>query len=647
MALIPDGATALVKGPAYFSEATAKAIAACKDGIARLKAGQGSTLERLEAYDEAMAALSDASAAASVVRNAHPDPVIRERADEAEQQLEALATDVSLDRGVFDALSGLARDGLDAVTTRWLDKLLRDFRRAGVDRDEATRTQIRALNEELVRIGQEFGKTIREDVRTVSFHLGELDGLPSDYLRSHAPGPDGRVAITTDYPDLLPFMAYARSGTAREQLWRANRQRGFPGNQAVLQQLLVKRSELARLLGYASWAAYVTEDKMIGSADKAAAFIEQITQASAVRMKADYAVLLERKKVDAPTAAKVDPWDQVYLEDRVRAEKLAFDSQEVRPYFEYNRVKQGVLDVTAKLFGLRYERLADAALWHTDVEAYDVYEGAERLGRLFLDMHPREGKFKHAAQFTVRSGKAGVRLPEGALLCNFPKPGAQPALMQHSDVQTFFHEFGHLLHHILGGHTRWAALAGVQTEWDFVEAPSQLLEEWTWDPKVLATFARHHVTDEPIPADLVKRMRDAENFGKGLWVRQQMFYAALSLELYRNDPSLDPVAKVRELQSKYTPFPYVEGTYFHLAFGHLIGYSAIYYTYMWSLVIAKDLMSVFQREGMMNPRAAQKYRQAVLAPGGSADAAQLVRDFLGRDSSFEAYERWLNARPAA
>jgi thimet oligopeptidase len=216
--------------------------------------------------------------------------------------------------------------------------------------------------------------------------------------------------------------------------------------------------------------------------------------------------------------------------------------------------------------------------------------------------------------------------------------------MEHNDVETFFHEFGHLLHHVFGGHTRWAGLSGVSNEWDFVEAPSQMLEEWVWDPNVLSTFARHYENNTPIPAEMVKKMKAADEFGKGLWVRQQMFYAALSLNLHNRDPkSLDSTKLMAELQEKYTPFKYVDGTYMHESFGHLDGYSAIYYTYMWSLVIAKDLFSVFQKEGLMNPEPAKRYRTAVLEPGGSKPAAKLVEDFLGRPYSFKAYEEWLNA----
>lgn len=621
-------------------------MAFARAGIEKLKGLPKGTpvLEVLELFDEATAILSDASARASVVRNSHPDVAMRDVADEAEQAFEKLSTDISLDRGVFDVLVALDVSKQDLPTQHWAKRVLRDFRRAGVDRDEATRNQVKQLSEELVRIGQAFGTHIREDVRSVEVAPSALEGMPEDYLRGHPVGANGLVRISTDTPDYLPFMTYSKDGAARESLWRTYRQRGFPKNVTVLEELLAKRHALASLLGYRSWAAYATEDKMIRSEQAAADFIEKIAEASGARCQRDYDALLARKRKEEPKAEKVNPWDQAYLEDRISAEQYSFDSRAVRPYFEYSRVKEGVLSISARMFGITYAPVPDAPRWHPDVEVYDVLQDGKALGRFFLDMHPREGKYKHAAQFTLATGKAQKRLPEGVLMCNFPRPGKEAALMQHSDVKTFFHEFGHLLHHIFGGHTRWAGLSGVRTEWDFVEAPSQMLEEWAWDAPSLATFARHFETNEPLPAETIARMKRADEFGKGLWVRQQMFYAAMSLELYRRAPKdLNPVALVRELQGRYTPFPYVENSYFHLSFGHLDGYSAIYYTYMWSLVIAKDLFTVFKNHGLLNAKAAAQYRRSILEPGGSQDAADLVKDFLGRDYDFGAYQEWLDS----
>ena len=635
-------AAALLTGTVdAFVGASRADLARAEAAVARLKAAPAGTpaLARLGEYDEALAALGDASSRASVARNAHPDEAMRSAAEMCEQEIDALATRFSLDGEIYGALFSLDLAGEDAATRYFLERTLRDFRRAGVDKDEATRARVRALNEELVRIGQEFSRNIREDVRRIEIDPSELAGLPDDYIRAHAPGSNGTVAITTDTPDYVPFMTYAKSSRAREALFRVYRKRGHPANLDVLARMLARRYELAGLLGYPSWADYATEDKMIGSAEAARAFIARITGASGERAALDYSMLLERLRRDQPAVARVEPWDAEVLKESVRAEQLGFEAQSVRPYFAFARVQQGVLDVTARLFGLEYRRVEQAPVWHPEVTCFDVFERGALLGRFYLDLHPRDGKYKHAAQFTLVSGQAARRLPEAVLICNFP---AQ-AYLEHSEVVTFFHEFGHLLHHLLGGNTRWAGLSGVRTEWDFVEAPSQLLEEWCWDPAVLQSFARHAETDAPIPAELVLRMKAADEFGKGLRVRQQMFYAAVSLGFHDRDPAqLDLTALAAQVQEQYTPFRHVEDTYFHESFGHLDGYSAIYYTYMWSLVIAKDLFTRFREGGLMNPAVASRYRRAILEPGGSQPAAVLVREFLGRPYTAEAYEHWLN-----
>jgi len=271
-----------------------------------------------------------------------------------------------------------------------------------------------------------------------------------------------------------------------------------------------------------------------------------------------------------------------------------------------------------------------------------VVDGGKVVARFFLDMHPRPQKYKHAAMFDLCVG-VDDGLPKAALVCNFPRPGpGEPALLQHGDVETFFHEFGHLLHHLFGGRQRYLAFSGIATEWDFVEAPSQMYEEWAWDTGVLQRFARHHETGEPIPAELVARMRSAKEYGKGLQVATQMFYAALALELHARDPDgLDTTERMVALKQSLLPFPHEEGTAFQASFGHLNGYSAIYYTYMWSLVIAKDLFSRFDGN-LMDPQVAASYRQTILSAGGSKPASDLCRDFLGREYSTGPFEEWLN-----
>ena len=635
----------------------------------------------LLAYDEAVSSLARVRNAAKLAQMSHPEGDVRATAATVQQDLDKVITEFSLDPEIFAALDALDLSGGDAPTRHWVGRLLREMRLAGVDRDEQTRARVRALQDELTATGQAFERTISSDTRTAELPPSALDGLPEDYVRAHPPGEDGLVRITTDYPDYIPFMTYSRDAAARESLWRLNMRRGFPDNAGHLRRLLELRHDLAGLLGFATWADQVTANKMIGSEQAIADFIERISTAAGPRGARDYAVLLDRKRVDDPDARSVEPWDNIYLTDRVRAEQFAFDSQAVRPYFEYHAVKDGLMALAARLFGIEFRRMRQP-VWHPEVEAYEVVEDGRTLGRIYLDMHPRADKFSHAAMFTMVTGKAGspaerseapgagpastagdtTRLPECTLLCNLPNPAGgqavpsgpahrphsrlerEPALLQPTDVTTFFHEFGHLLHHIFAGAGRWSGIGGISVEWDFVEAPSQLLEEWTRDAEVLATFARHVETGEPIPAEMVAAMRAAQEFGKGMFVRQQMYYAALSLELHRRDPStLDIDAVEKEMMEQHTPFRHPEGTKLHLSFGHLNSYSAMYYTYMWSLVIAKDLFTAFDREDLLAPGPADRYRRTVIGRGGSAPAAELVHDFLGRDYRFDAYQEWLDA----
>jgi len=452
--------------------------------------------------------------------------------------------------------------------------------------------------------------------------------------------------IDTTYPDYIPFMRYSKDAGKRHEMYLLYTNRGYPQNVDVLESLIKKRDEKAKLLGYPNWAAYVTEDKMVGSAEAADAFIKKIAGVSRRSAERDYQVLVDAKREDFPDATDVADWEKAYYGEKVRGAKYDFDSQAVRPYFDYESVRRGIFDITSRMFGVRYEPVDGLDLWHEDVSAWDLFDGDELIGRFFLDMHPRKNKYGHAAQFDYRSGVEGKRVPVASLICNFPNPRDSEdgtALMEFGQVSTFFHEFGHLLHNLFAGHRRWVMNTGISTEWDFVEAPSQMLEEWLYDAETLQSFAKHHETGEPIPEELIAKLRAASEFGKGMDTAHQAFYAALSYNCYARDAAtIDTTALVKELQAEYSPFAYVEGAHFQCNFGHLDGYSAIYYTYKWSEVIAKDMFSKFEAAGVLDPETARLYRERVLEPGGSRPAADLVKDFLGREYAFDAFQRWLD-----
>ncbi len=596
-------------------------------------------------YNDMMVAASHSGGMAGLLSEVHPQEVVRDAARECSKEVSKFYSSLSLNKNIYDKFAAIDTEGFDADTKRFVSRAVRDFKRAGVDKDEATRTKLEELDKKLTQAGQDFSKNISSDTRFIEVDSeSDLAGMPADYIKAHPKGANGKIKITTDYPDYLPFAQYAKSNELRRKLYIKFKERGGEKNENVLRDILKLRNEKAKLLGYSSWAAYVTEDKMIKSEKAAGDFIDRVAKLSQKRAQRDYQELLDRKKKEVAQASDVQDYEKTYYENLVKKEEYAFDSQEIRPYFEYNAVENGLLKITSEIYGLEYKP-AGVTVWHEDVKSFDVFREGEKIGRIYLDMHPREGKYKHAAQFPFRSGAAGRRLPEGVLVCNFPNPRTTdgPALMEHDDVTTMFHEFGHLMHHIIGGHQKWLDQSGVATEWDFVEAPSQMFEEWAWKHQTLKRFAKHHKTGAEIPEELVAKMQKARKFGVGIRTVQQMFYASVSLQFYMADPeTLDMTAKVKELQAKYTPFEYVDGTRFHANFGHLNGYSAIYYTYMWSEVIAKDLLTPFETNGLMSEEWNSKYRDVILKQGGTKDAADLVAEFLGREYNFKAFETYLN-----
>ena len=608
-----------------------------RDTAELIRTHAGADAALLAHWNDLQLALRNVLSICELVGESHPEAVVRERAELGSAHARSLATEIQQDRALYNAFAAIDASALDHDAARVLHHCLRDFKRAGVDQSDEVRAELKALQERQTELSQLFARNIREDTRTVYFEASQLDGLPADYVSGHAPDADGRIAITTDYPDYVPFMSFATNREARRKLYQTFLNRAWPQNDPVLLELLRLRERMAHLLGYPDWPSYEAEVKMIGSGPAVPIFIDRIAGAADASAKRDFDILADRVRADHPQADRIDGTDRTFYVEVLRRELYGVDAKEVRQYFDFVKVQQGLLDVTARLFGLEYTPLPDAPTWHEDVRAFDVHLDSELLGRIYLDLHPRSGKFNHAAAFEVVPGLRDRQTTEAALLCNFSR-----GLMEHRDVVTFFHEFGHLMHQILAGRHAWTSFSGISTEWDFVEAPSQLLEEWAWDPTVLQAFASN-AEGQPIPTALVERMRRAEEFGKGFMARSQMFFAAVSYQFHATIPE-DPTALVRSLQARYDLFDFVPDTHFHAAFGHLDGYGSGYYTYMWSLVIAKDLFTQFDPANLFEPTTAHRYRDTVLAPGGSADAAQLVSAFLGRPYSFDAFGAWLDER---
>jgi thimet oligopeptidase len=627
-------------------------LEAARQAIDRLLAVKGprNLDNTLAPFDEANRELDSAQYFASLMEAVHPDAAFRDRASALTRKASDAGKALSLNRSVYDALSSLKLDAADPATRHYVKRQLLQFRRAGVDKDDSTRARLRELNDQLTQQTSAFDRNIAEATKKVEvLDKNELDGLPQDYIDRHKPGPDGKIYLTTDYPDALPALKFAKSAALRRRMFQAFNSRAYPKNLDVLRQIMQTRYEIASILGYGSWADYNADDHMIEKGSNIAAFIADVDRASRPVMQREFAMLLKEKQKTDPAATEIADYEQSYTSEQLRRSEYSFDSQSVRPYFPFARVKQGVLDTAAKLFHISFRQEPGAPGWDPSVETWDVVDGGKVIGRFYLDMHPRAGKYSHAAMFPVLDGVRGGQLPEAALVCNFPKAAGDDAgLMEYNDVVTFFHEFGHLTHWILG-RQRWAGISGISMESDFVEAPSQMLEEWMRSPQVLATFARHYQTGSPIPADLVARMNRASAFGRATWTAQQNAYTAISYGIYKDKPqNVDPEKVTADALKTYTPFEQLPDTHLFAAFGHLSGYSSAYYTYLWDKVIAEDFFGQFEQRDLLADAAAMRYRRQVLEPGGSMPANDLVRSFLGRPQNMAAFQKWMGeefARP--
>lgn len=618
------------------ASACAQEVEDMKAGIAALESfPDAPTVDNyLEAINAQVVSVSNMAMAAGTLGAVHPDADVRDAADACRQSLSPLFSDLSLSRPIYDRLSAVSLDGADDDTRRSVEKALLSFKLSGVDKDEATRTRIKELNDEIFATGQEFDRNIREAMKTMELDsVEQLAGMPQDFIDAHPPGEDGKIRITTQYPDLFPFMQYADNDEARRELTILYNTRAYPENEPVLRTLLEKRYELAQLLGFDNYAQLITADKMVGSPERVEQFLEELTRYTEEGQQAEYDILLARLQQIDPEATQVQPWQRSYLMEKVTTEQFQVDSKMVREYFNYNDTRDGILTLVQDLFGVEF-RDWDTPVWHESVTAHEMWDGGNLVGRFYLDMHPRDGKYQHAAAFPMRNGISGVQAPVATLVCNFP---AGDELMQHSQVVTYLHEFGHLIHNLFAGHHHWDNVSGINTEWDFVEAPSQMLQEWVWDYDTIAQFARN-ANGEPIPRELLDKMTAARDFGLGLGTRRQLAFAALSMGLYNRSPEgLDIKALSDEIQREYTPFEPMPEEQFYASFGHLNGYSAIYYTYQWSLALSTDMFTRFEDEGLRNVETAGSYRDMVLAKGGAKPAADLVTDFLGREISFKPY----------
>ncbi len=575
---------------------------------------------------------------------------VRDAADALREALEKFEIELSFREDVYKAVQDFAKTAeaaaLAGEAKRLLDFTLRDYRRDGFDLPIEKRDRVKELKNRLVELGLQFQKNIDTYEDAILITREDLVGLPEAYIsRLRTEDKDGQTLyrVSLDYPELYPFLESAESEDLRRELNTKWYRKGGPENIRILEEAIAVRDEVARLLGYDCWASYILEIRMAKSSGAVRAFLSDLSTKIETKRAADMAGLLEAKRQHTKQPdAILNVWDWRFYHNHLLKTRYAVNDFEVAKYFSLAVVLDGMFNVYETITGVRFEPIEPNGAWHPDVKLYRLLDAAtgHELAHFFMDLHPRPNKYGHAAAFTLVGGRAlpdgSYQKPVSAIVANFTKPTAdQPSLLRHSEVETLFHEFGHILHQTLTTAAR-LRFSGTRTERDFVEAPSQMLEHWVWQPEVLGAFSRHVDTGAPLPQELLESMIAAKNLDSAVMCARQLYLAEMDYAYHSGGAVKDTTAICHDLH-RVSGFEAPAGTYYQAAFGHLFGYDAGYYGYKWSEVFADDMFTRFKAIDPMDAATGLAYRRSVLEPGGSMDGDALVRSFLGREPNSDAF----------
>jgi len=631
------------------NEATDQGLASADELVAAAIAADPSFEGTMATLDRATAALIRAYGHGAFMGQVHNDPAVRDAGMEAEERINKWRVGLPFRTDLYNAVRAFSETdeavALEGERARLLEHWLRDFRRAGQELPAEDRTQLERVRNRLVEVEVEFQRNVNEHRDGIDVTREQLAGLPDTYVERLAPGEgEGTLRVTLEYPQLNPFLEQAEDRDLRRQLFEKNWRRAVVANRALLDEALELRRRIAELLGEPTWAHYALELKMAKQPDRVTAFYDELVPAVRAAVSRELETLQPRLQADGHTGA-MQVWDWRYYDNALRRDEYGVDQNLVSEYLPLDAVMDGMLKLTGEVFGLDYRRIESANAWDDAVQLWEILdrETGRHIAHFYADLFPRDGTFGHAAAFALvvghRAADGEYVAPVSAIVASFTPPSAEcPSLLRHSEVTTLFHEFGHILHMSLT-RAEFARFSGAETEWDFVEAPSQIMEHWAWDPSVLARFARHYATGEPMPAELMEALGRSRYVDIGLWTSIQTVYGQVDMALHANGAGEEPEAAMRRVFA-VTGMPYPERTFFLSGFAHLVGgYDAGYYGYLWSSVIGDDMFSRFAREGILSPAVGADYRREILEPNGSRDADDLVRAFLGREPSNEEFLR--------
>ena len=596
------------------------------------------------AYDLGLRMIDNVFAPMELLYETHPDEAIRNAAKSADSLLKSFIYDIEFRNEIYLTLKAYTKTDeakqLNEVQKRFLDEKLLKYKQGGMELSKGKQRLVKKYKAKIDRLTIKFRGNIAATKGIVEITKADTAGIDPGFLEARK-NDKGTYYLDMSYPTSSGIMGYAKSEKVRKRYQLAFKNRGMPDNLETLDSVLYYRMQLANMLGYKTYADYKLDTRMAKTTNAVWQFEDELKKAIQPKADYDYKKLIAAKfQMTGEKVKKLNAWELSILTNKIKKEEYAIDERKLSEYFEMNAVIQGLFEITQKLFGLKYTEIENPNTWHEDVRMFNCYDSDsdKLLGRFYLDFFPRDNKYSHAACFPIRSG-FNEEIAEAALVCNFPKPeGDKPSLMEHDDVETFFHEFGHLIHSLVA-RSEMPGLSGINgVMLDFVEAPSQIYENWAYQKEILAMFAKHYKTGEPMPMELIDKKIEAKNLNSGLSALRQIFYASFDMHLHHKYKPYDAetTSDIKDELMGITMFEPLGGGNFQASFGHLMGYGAGYYGYMWSKVYAQDMWSRFMEEGIMNKELGMEYRRKILEPGSSKDAFEMVRDFLGRDPNNEA-----------
>ena len=574
------------------------------------------------------------------------DKNFRDAALALQMQISQYMVDVATRRDVYQAIRQYTDTNprLDPVQAKLVKEMLIGFKNSGMELSDEDLEKFKALNKEKAEYVIKFDKNIQEYKDPLAVTEEQLKGLGADYIQKLEKTEDGKYLVTLDYPDYVPFMLNADDESARTALEFKYNRRGGEENVRLLEKTLTLRRQIAHLLGYNTYADLKLENRMAKNPKTVMSFLKDLQKKlKPLGKKEDKEMIAYKNEKTGKKSRTLYSWESGYWSNKYRKEHLELDSEKIKEYFPSRVVIDGMLELFGGVFGITFEPV-DVPVWHPDVKAFKIKDSAsgELIAYFYMDLYPREGKYKHAACFGLVEGEekqdGTYQIPFVAIVANLNKPSADtPSLLKHGEVETLFHEFGHVLHNALTK-SKYSAFSGTNVSWDFVEAPSQMLERWAWDPQVLKKISKHYKTGEPLPDDLIGRMIAAKNFGSGGAYLRQDFFAQYDMTLHTAKITPDSTKLYFDLTKKIRGLPLTKGTIPQASFGHIMGgYDAGYYGYLWSEVIAEDFFGEFKKNGIFNSETGLKFRREILEKGGTLDEEEMVKNFLGRPAQSEPF----------